>query len=76
VILEGPYAWPVRPVAELFTDHTHDSPRVTSRLIGAIWRAREDLAFDIGFRFAHAGDESIREFRVGLTWAFEWKKER
>src|SRR5216683_7027516 len=69
-ILEGPYAWAVRPVAEVFGEQASGSPRITSRLVGAIWRVREDLSFDVGVRRAHDGNETIRELRLGLTWTF------
>jgi hypothetical protein len=74
-ILEGPYSWPVRPVAEVFTEQARESARITSGVIGAIWRARDGLSFDVGLRSAQAGGEAIRELRLGLTWAFSWKKE-
>lgn len=74
-ILEGPSSWLVRPVAEVFAEQARGSPRLVSHLIGAIWRAREGLSFDIGIRSAHAGSESIREFRLGLTWTIALKKE-
>ncbi len=74
-ILEGPYAWRVRPVAEIFGEQASGSARVTSGLLGAIWRARDDLTFDVGLRFARSGDESIREVRLGLTWTFSFKKD-
>ena len=73
-ILEGPYTWPVRPVAEVFGEQASGGSRLVSRLIGAIWRARDDLSFDIGIRMAHAGGESIRELRIGLTWSMVFKK--
>src|SRR5947208_5217261 len=66
-ILEGPYSWAVRPVAEVFGEQASGSPRITSRLVGAIWRAREGLSFDVGIRRAHDGDQTIRELRLGLT---------
>jgi hypothetical protein len=75
VILEGPYAWTVRPVAEVFGEQASGSPRTSSALVGAIWRASDDLTLDFGLRYAHAGDELIREVRVGLTWTFSFKKE-
>jgi hypothetical protein len=75
-ILEGPYAWPVRPVAEVFTERTRESPRVDSLLVGAIWRVREALSFDAGVRSARVGDQAIHELRLGLTWAFSVKRER
>jgi hypothetical protein len=74
-ILEGPYSWPLRPVAEIFGEQASGSPRTTSALVGAIWRAGEDLTLDVGLRFAHSGDELIREVRLGLTWTFSFKKE-
>jgi hypothetical protein len=73
-IVEGPYDWPVRPVMELFTEQTSGSPRVVSRLIGMIWRSKEQLSFDIGIRSAASGDQHINEIRVGLTWGFSMGK--
>src|SRR5258706_8239826 len=70
VILEGPYSWVVRPVAEVFGEQASGSPRATSMLVGAIWRFRDGLSFDVGIRRAHDGDETIRELRLGLTWTF------
>jgi hypothetical protein len=75
-ILEGPYSWRVRPVAEVFSERATGSARITSRLIGAIWRVRDGLSFDFGVRSAQAGGEPVRELRVGLTWAFSFSKER
>ena len=74
-ILEGPYSWPVRPVAEVFGEQASGSPRTTSGLLGAIWRTRDDLTLDVALRFAHAGDELVREVRLGLTWTFSFNKE-
>ena len=74
-ILEGPYSWAVRPVAEVVTDQARGSARVTSGLVGAIWRVHDGLSFDVGLRSAKAGDDQVRELRVGLTWAFSYKKE-
>ena len=74
-ILEGPYAWTVRPVAEVFGEQASGSPRTSSALVGAIWRARDDLTLDLGLRFARAGEELIREVRLGLTWTLSFKKE-
>jgi hypothetical protein len=70
VILEGPYSWTVRPVAEIFGEQASGGPRTESWLVGAIWRARQDLSFDFGFREAHAGPERIQEIRAGLTWSY------
>lgn len=68
-ILEGPDAWRVRPVAELFTEKASGSARVRSALVGAIWRVHERLSLDFGLRAAHAGSQSVRELRLGLTWS-------
>jgi hypothetical protein len=70
VILEGPYSWRVRPVAELFTEQARGGPRTKSGLAGAIWRAKDGLSFDVGLRAGHVGSEPMREVRLGLTWAF------
>ena len=72
-ILEGPAAWSVRPVAEVFGEQASGSPRTSSGLVGAIWRARDDLTLDFGLRYAHAGDELVREVRLGLTWTLSFK---
>jgi hypothetical protein len=69
-IIEGPYEWPVRPVMELFVEQASGSPRIVSRLIGMIWRSKEQLSFDVGIRSASAGDLHINEIRVGFTWGF------
>lgn len=74
-ILEGPYSWPVRPVVEVFSDQARGSARVNSGLLGAIWQARDGLSFDVGLRYAKARDDQIYELRLGLTWAFSYKKE-
>lgn len=73
-ILEGPYTWAVRPVAEVFTERPRDGPRLDSVLIGAIWRVRDGLSFDAGVRSARVADEPVHELRVGLTWAFSYRK--
>lgn len=73
-ILEGPYAWTVRPVAEIFGEQASGGPRTGSALLGAIWRARDDLTLDVGLRYAHAGEEVVREVRLGLTWTFSFRR--
>ena len=75
VILEGPYTWKVRPVAEVFTERARAAERIDSALVGAIWRMREDLSFDAGVRSAHAGEEAVHELRLGLTWTFSYRRE-
>ncbi len=74
-ILEGPHDWALRPVGEVFTERTTGSARIDSYLVGAIWRAREGISFDVGVRYARAGTDPIRELRLGLTWAFPYRTE-
>jgi hypothetical protein len=72
-ILEGPYEWELRPVTEIFREQTRGDPRTDSVLVGAIWRKRKDLSFDVGLRAARQGDEAIHELRLGFTWTFSMK---
>ena len=44
VILEGPTAWPVHPVAELVEEHEFGNGHTRSALAGAIWQMNETLA--------------------------------
>ncbi len=69
VIIEGPHRWAVRPVVELFIDHELTAGTTYSALLGAIWRARDGLSFDLGARAALASDVPVLEARAGLTWA-------
>lgn len=75
VILEGPHAWRMRPVAEVFTERARAAERIDSVLVGAIWRAREDLSLDTGVRSARAGAAAVHELRLGLTWTFSYRRE-
>jgi hypothetical protein len=70
VILEGPYKWPVRPVAEFFYEEEFGQAHTISALIGAIWQVRDNLSFDIGFRHAITNGTSVNEIRAGLTIGF------
>lgn len=69
-IVEGPYEWPVRPVLEIFTERDTAGSRTNSALLGLIWRARENLSFDLGVRAARSDGENVSEVRAGLTWSF------
>lgn len=71
VILEGPYAWPVRPVTELFIEREFGGSRELSALLGAIWRVSDSVAFDAAVRGARKDALNVLELRVGLTWGFE-----
>jgi hypothetical protein len=69
-IVEGPYRWVVRPVAEVFLEREFDTSFAISGLLGAIWRTREELSLDIGLRAARLNGAFVGEFRAGLTWSF------
>ncbi len=69
-IVEGPYRWAVRPVAEVFVEREFETSWAVSGLLGAIWRTREDLSVDIGLRAARLNGEFVGEVRAGFTWAF------
>jgi hypothetical protein len=69
-IFEGPEAWTVRPVAEVYGEQERTAgARTFSKLISAIWKFNEQLSFDIGIRQARIGSEPIHEVRLGLTWS-------
>jgi hypothetical protein len=69
VIVEGPYAWPVRPVTELFFDKDFAGGSTASALVGAIWVPNPSLALDAAVRLARADDDDAIEVRLGLTWS-------
>jgi hypothetical protein len=68
-IVEGPQAWKVRPVAEVFYENDAGSAQTVSGLIGAIWQVRDDLAFDVAVRHASVDGQPVNELRAGLTFA-------
>lgn len=70
IILEGPYKWTVRPVAEFFYEEEFGQFHTISALVGAIWQVRDNLSFDIGFRHAITNGASVNEIRAGLTIGF------
>jgi len=74
LIVEGPAAWAVRPVAEAFVDRESATVTEWSGLAGAIWRCRESLSLDAAGRLSwiRAPGAAARavELRAGLTWAF------
>ncbi len=72
-IVEGPNSWAVRPVAEVSAEQQAGGVRTVSRLVGAIWRIRDGLSFDLGVRQAHVGNEGVHEVRLGLTWSVSWR---
>ena len=69
-IIEGPLEWTVRPVAEIVYEREFGATEVVAALVGVIWEARGDLAFDFAVRQAGVDGEPETEIRVGLTFAF------
>jgi hypothetical protein len=68
-ILEGPDAWVVRPVLEVFYENQFHVGSTYSGLIGALWRAREEFVVDAGVRGASIQGTGALELRLGFTWA-------
>lgn len=69
VIVEGPTAWVVRPVAETYVAAERGKPSVTvSGLAGLIWRASSQVALDAAVRVASVSGTGLVEVRLGLTW--------
>jgi hypothetical protein len=69
LIIEGPYDWVVRPVAELFVESEFNVGNTYSGLVGAIWTVQDTLAFDVGVRAASTNSVATGEVRLGFTWA-------
>jgi hypothetical protein len=75
VILEGPEAWRVRPVAEFLLDRDFGGRRFTnglerSLLIGAIAPYSDSWSFDLALRHAVLDSRQVDEARLGFTWSF------
>jgi hypothetical protein len=70
LILEGPFKWVVRPVAEFFYEEEFGQAHTLSGLIGAIWQVNDKLSFDVGFRHAITNGSNVNEIRAGLTFGF------
>ena len=69
VIVEGPYEWTVRPVAELFIgDVFKTGTSARAALLGGIWRITEKFSADAAFRLIHEGAEDGYEVRAGITY--------
>jgi hypothetical protein len=76
LILEGPQAWTIRPVAEVYVEREFGVASVVSGLAGGIWPVSDSLAFDAGARVARVDHDGVFELRAGLTWStFVWKAE-
>jgi hypothetical protein len=70
VILEGPGASKVRPVAEVIYQREFGREEEVAGLIGLIWQMKEALAFDFAVRQAGIDGRPETEIRAGLTFAF------
>ena len=70
VILEGPFKWKVRPVAEFFYEEEFGKEHTISGLVGAIWQVQDTLSFDVAFRHASVNGVPVNEVRAGLTIGF------
>ena len=68
-IVEGPYEWKVRPVAELAYDREAGRRETSSALVGAIWQIRDNIALDFGVREGRTNNLGVTEIRAGLTYA-------
>ena len=73
-IVEGPNEWTVRPVAEIRYEREFDTKETYSVLVGAIWKARDNLSFDFGVREAWVNSRPETELRAGLTFAIAAKE--
>jgi hypothetical protein len=67
-IVEGPWDWPVRPVAEVFYEREWGAARTVSGLVGAIWQVSDKLAVDIAVRDARVNRHTVNELRAGVTF--------
>ncbi len=67
-IIEGPYQWTVRPVAEVVYQREFGTKEEYAALVGAIWKVRDTLAFDFGLREAWLNRQPETEIRAGLTF--------
>lgn len=69
-IIEGPSAWTVRPVAEIFYENEFGKEETFSGLVGLIYRVRDDLSFDVAIRHGLTNGHPVNEIRAGLTFGF------
>lgn len=76
VILEGPDAWSVRPVAELWLERDFGAAKLAkglgaSVLVGAVASWSDAWSFDGALRYGSVDGEPLQEVRFGFTWAFQ-----
>ena len=60
----------VRPVMEIYADSVLGQSQTYSGLVGAIWQARDNLAFDVAARYAFVNGRPVSELRAGVTFGF------
>jgi hypothetical protein len=70
-IIEGPYQWKVRPVAEVFYEEEFGIFHSVSGLIGAIWQVNDKLSFDVAYRHAQTNGRPVEEIRAGMTFGLQ-----
>ncbi|MEO8039131.1 MAG: hypothetical protein ABI794_10200 [Betaproteobacteria bacterium] len=75
LIAEGPFAWRLRPVAEVVIERVSNGTWSNGVLVGLIWPLRERFVLDVAARAAHTNTATIYEWRAGFTWAFQiWRR--
>jgi hypothetical protein len=70
-IIEGPYQWKVRPVAEIFYEEEFGIFHSVSGLVGAVWQVNDKLSFDVAYRHALTNGRPVDEIRAGMTFGFQ-----
>jgi len=73
-IIEGPYDWTVRPVAEILYEREFGIKETFAGLIGLIWKVREDVSVDFAIWEAWVNTRPEVELRAGVTFAFAAKE--
>lgn len=71
VIMEGPDGWSVRPVAEVNYERDFGAGETASALLGLIWQADKDLAFDFAVRHAWVDHRPDEQIRAGIAFALQ-----
>jgi hypothetical protein len=69
-IIEGPSTWTVRPVSEFYVEDVVGKEKTISALLGLIYQASKDVAYDFAVREALTDGRPVTEIRAGITFAF------
>lgn len=69
--IEGPEAWPVRPVVEVWIDLVLDGEPMLSGLLGAVVDVTDDFALQGGVRMGGWEDWLDLEVRLSAYWTVE-----